>query len=283
MCTSVSHSNSSRVLTAVTEPPTAPPSFPSQVLSAETAIRRLRCVGFTSACTAVEQLGVWSESTRILQLFRKYFPQQFARSTASTSIPIHQDERGYSERELEFFRLVDEHLFPLPEIMFDMERLSSIPIYPQGVDWEDERENMRLSLRAAMALVSDDDGMLWEAWLPLHLRPERGERDWDRLAEMCRNAKGLAKRFPLLLDLVALNTGNLWLDQNWECCCDDYPWEEMAVEYLKKEWRKAQRIFAQLNPLLDHMDKHPRYWLRRLVKLWNSALKSAQSTVPSQA
>jgi hypothetical protein len=118
--------------------------------------------------------------------------------------------------------------------------------------------------------------------LPPHLRPERGERDWDRLAEMCRNAKGLAKRFPLLLDLVALNTGNLWLDQNWECCCDDYPWEEMAVECLKKEWRKAQRIFAQLDPLLDHMDKHPRYWLRRLVKLWNSALKSAQSTVPSQ-
>jgi hypothetical protein len=262
----------------VAESPTATFSFPSPVLSAATAIRRLRCVGFTSACTAVEQLGVWSESTRILRLYRKYFPQPFARSTASTSIPIHQDERGYSERELEFFRLVDEHLFPLPEMMFDMERLSSIPIYPQGVDWEDERENMRLSLRAAMALVSDDDGMLWEAWLPPHLRPERGERDWDRLAEMCRNAKGLAKRFPLLLDLVALNTGNLWLDQNWECYCDDYPWEEMAVEYLKKEWRKAQRIFAQLNPLLDRMDKHPRYWLKRFVNLWNSAIK-----VPAKA
>jgi len=283
MCSHVGYSNSSRVLARVAESPTATFSFPSPVLSAATAIRRLRCVGFTSACTAVEQLGVWAESTRILQLYRQYFPQQFARSTASTSIPIHQDERGYSERELEFFRLVDEHLFPLPEMMFDMERLSSIPIYPQGVDWEDERESMRLSLRAAMALVSEDDGMLWEAWLPSHLRPERGERDWDRLAETCRNAKGLAVRFPLLLDLVALNTSNLWLDQNWECCCDDYPWEEMAVEYLKKEWRKAQRIFAQLNPLLDHMDKHPRYWLRRLVKLWNGALKSAQPTLPSQA
>jgi len=79
----------------------------------------LRGVEFTSACTAVEQLGVWAEATRILHLYRQYFPQQFARSTASTSIPIHHDERGYSERELEFFHLVDEHLFPLPEMMFD--------------------------------------------------------------------------------------------------------------------------------------------------------------------
>ena len=258
-------------------------SVPPQILSAATAIRRLRCVGFTSACTAVEQLAVWGESTRILQLYRKYFPQPFAHSTASTIIPIHHDERGYSERELEFFRLVDEHLFPLPEMMFDMERLSSIPIYPQGVDWEDERENMRLSLRTAMALISEDDGMLWEAWLPPHLRPERGERDWDRFAEMCRDARGLAARFPLLLGLVALNTGNLWLDTNWEYCSEDYSWEETATEFLKKEWRKAQRIFVQLNPLLDQMDKHPRYWLRRLVKLWNSAPKSAQLTSPNQA
>ena len=283
MCANSSHPNSSRVLTAVTDSPTALHAFPSPVLSAATALRRLRFVGFTSACTAVEQLGVWAEATRILQLYRKYFPQQFAHSTASTSIPIHHDERGYSERELEFFHLVDEHLFPLPEMMFDVERLSSIPIYPQGVDWEDEREDMRLCLRVAMALVSDDDGMLWESWLPPHLRPERGERDWDCFAEMCRHAKGLARRFQLLLDLAALSTGNLWLDSNWEFCCDDYPWEEMAVEYLNKEWRKAQRIFAQLNPLLDHMDKHPRYWLRRLVRLWNSALKSNQPTSLSQA
>jgi len=106
-------------VTSLTEPPTALHAFPSQVLSAATALQRLRGVGFTSACTAVEQLGVWAEATRILHLYRQYFPQQFARSTASTSIPIHHDERGYSERELEFFHLVDEHLFPLPEMMFD--------------------------------------------------------------------------------------------------------------------------------------------------------------------
>jgi hypothetical protein len=221
---------------------------------------------------------VWRESSRILHLYRRYFPQQFAHSIASTRIPIQHHEPGYSERELEFFNLVDQRLFPLPEMLFDMERLPSIPIYPQGVDWEDERDNMRLSLRAAMALVSDDDTMLWEAWLPAHLRPEPGERDWDQLAELCRHARGLTVRFPLLLELVALDTGNMWLDTNWECAWEEYPWEETAMEYLRKEWRKAQHIFAQLNPLLDQMDKHPRYWLKRLVMLWNNAIK-----VPSTA
>jgi hypothetical protein len=244
------------------------------IVSAATAIQRLRTIRFIPAREAVAQLAVWQESSRILQLYQRYFPQEFTRSTASTFVPIHNGEPGYSERELEFLRLVDQRLFPLPEMMFDTERLPSIPIYPQGIDWEDERENFRLSLRAAMALVSDDDTMLWEAWLPAHLRPVSGERDWKHFAELCRSAKGLAMRFPLLVELVGLDTGNLWLDCNWDACWEDFPWEETAMEYLRKEWRKARHIFAQLNPLLDQMDKHPRYWLRRLVKLWNSVAKS---------
>jgi hypothetical protein len=273
MCASASLANPTGVLNPIIEPVAPPPPALPPVVSAATAIQRLHSFRIIPAREAVEQLAVWQESSRILLLYRRYFPQSFARSTASTLMPIHHNEHGYSEQELEFFTLVDQHLFPLPEMMFDEERLSSIPIYPQGVDWEDERENMRLSLRVAMALVSDDDTMLWEAWLPQHLRPESGERDWDRFAELCRMAKGLAARFPLLLGLVALDTGNMWLDTTWETSWEEYPWEETAMEYLRKEWRKAQRIFAQLNPLLGQMDKHPRYWLKRLVKLWNSALK----------
>lgn len=273
MCASASDTNPVGILNQ--PPESVEPTFlflPWSV-SAVTVIQRLRTIRLTPAREAVEQLSVWQESSRILALYRRYFPQQFARSTANTHIPIHQNEPGYSDRELEFFNLIDQHLFPLPEMMFDMDRLPSIPLYPQGIDWEDERENMRLSLRAAMALVSDDDAMVWEPWLPKELRPQSGQRDWDRLAELCRTAKGLTARLPLLLEFVSLDTGNVWLDTNWECCWEEYPWEETAVEYLKKEWRKAQRIFEQINPLLDQMDKHPRYWLKRLVMLWNNAIK----------
>ena len=275
MYTRLGSSNPAGILSCLLESQRQTLPSPPQVVSAATAIQRLRTIRFIPAGEAVAQLAVWQESSRILQLYRRYFPQEFAHSTTSTVVPIHHSEPGYSERELEFFRLVDQRLFALPEMMFDMERLPSIPIYPIGIDWEDERENFRLPLRAAMALVADDaaQSVLWEAWLPPHLRPEPGERDWERFEELCRMARGLSVRFPLLLELVTLGTGNIWLDANWECCWENYPWEETAMEYLRKEWRKAQHIFAQLNPLLDQMDKHPRYWLKRLVKLWNSALK----------
>ncbi len=263
------------------EPPAQTLSFPPLIVSAAMAIRRLRCVRFTSASDAVEQLAVWQETSRILQLFRRYFPQEFARSSASTVIPKQGDERGYSERELEFFRLVDQRLFPLPEMMFDMERLPSIPIYPQGVDWEDDSENLPLSLRAAMALISDGDGCSWESWLPKHIRPEAGERDWSRFMRLCRKAKGRATRFPLLIQLAAHDTGNMWLDTSREYSWEEYFWGEQEMEFLIREWRKAERIFAQLNPLLDQMDKHPRYWLRRLVKLWNAAVKVPPEQSPN--
>ena len=252
-------------------------AFPS-IVAASGVIQRLRSCRIQSAREAVGQLAVWQESSRILALYRCYFSQQFSCSMASTQIPIHHREPGYSERELEFFTLVDAHLFPLPDVMFDTERLPSIPIYPQGVDWEEERDTMRLSLRAAMALVTDDDAMVWEPWLPKELRALSGERDWDQFAELCRKAKGLAARFPLLLELVGLDTDNLWLDTTWEMGWAEFPWEETAMDYLRKEWRKAQHLFGQLNPLLDAIDKHPRYWLKRLVKLWNAAIK-----VPAKA
>ena len=274
----LSPANPAGILTPPPQPSTQNPSAFPQVVSAATAVQRLRSIQFISARDAMAHLSVWQESSRILHLYQRYFPRQFACSTASDAIPIQHGDAGYSMLELEFFTLVDQHLFPLPELFFDMERHGCIPLYPQGVDWEDPRDDMRLSLRAAMALVSNDDSMLWEAWLPPHLRPIPSKHDWEHFAELCRNEKGLAARFPLLLDFVGRDTGNTWLDSNWEGYWENYPWEEAAMEYLKEEWRKAQRIFAQLNPLLDRMDKHPRYWLKRLVTLWNRSIKTPVQT-----
>ena len=135
MCARASHANPTGVLTSRTA--TGLPLAPvlPQVVSAAMAIQRLRSIRIIPAREAVGQLAVWQESSRILLLYRRYFPQQFAHSTASTLIPIHQNEPGYSERELEFFTLIDQHLFPLPEVMFDMERLPSIPVYPHIVNF----------------------------------------------------------------------------------------------------------------------------------------------------
>ncbi len=256
-------------------------SLPLGHLSAERAVRRLRSLRLTPARLALDRLNELRESSRLLYLYRKHFPQAFARSTASTVIPGQADEPGHSEREVEFFALVDRHLFPLPEFLFDSGRLPSIPVYPQGVDWEEDRENLRLSLGASMALVSGEEDDLWKTYLPRNLRPENSPRDWEKLQEMCAKTNGLTARFPLLLDLVTHGTGNLWLDTSWEYAWEEIPWEEKAMDHLIEEWRKAQAIWARLDPLLDHIDRHPRYWLRRLVNLWNGAIKGSQPHVHS--
>jgi len=270
MCACASHANPTRILTQVAELPTSTLPVSHPIISTVAAIRKLRCLGFTSARDAVEQLGVWADATRILQLYYRYFPDEFARSTASVTIPRSGGEPGYSEREREFFRLVDEHLFPLCD--YDVERLPSIPVYPKGIDWDDPPETYCLAIRAVMALFVNQD-FPWTNWLPPTLRVETGELDWDRFKRLCQYGKGTVRQFPLLVELVAHDTGNLWLDTSFDCEWEPFAWEEAALNYLTREWQRARDLIAQINRALERMDAHPRYYLARLVRLWNRAVK----------
>jgi hypothetical protein len=271
MCACTSHANPTRILIQATESP--PPSLPVSppTISAVAAIQKLRCLGFTSARDAVAQLGVWADATRILQLYRRYFPDEFARSTASVTIPRTGGEPGYSEREREFLRLVDEHLFPLPDLAFEMERCSCIPLYPKGIDWDDPPETYCLAIRAVMALFVDQD-FPWTNWLPRTLRVETGELDWDKFKHLCQYGNRAVRQFPLLIELVAHDTGNLWLDASFDCDWESFEWEEATMNYLTREWRRARDLIAQINLALERMDAHPRYYLTRLVRLWNRAI-----------
>ncbi len=257
---------------------TYPPPKGSPSLSATTAITHLKRVRFLSAQVAIQRLATLSDTGRILWLYRRYFPREYTRSTASAHIPMSPDgECGYSEREGEFLRLIDQHLFPLPDLFCDDNRFDMIPIYPQGVDWDDDPEYLRLSLRAGLELVEGEFSSIWAEWLPKDLRPQAGQLDWNMFTRRCRRNKGLPKRLPLLIELVSHNTDNLWLDVCWESGVQDFAWKEEDIEWLKKEWRAAQRFYKRLDPLLDRMDRHPRFWLTRLVKLWNACLQTASA------
>jgi hypothetical protein len=97
------------------------------------ARRHLVSVGQACRC-----LSDALDSVRILSLYKQCFPRQYARS--SSPLLIAGDER-YMEREYEFFRLVNQHLFPLPdEVMDDWpdnQRDEYIPLTPMGIDWYD--------------------------------------------------------------------------------------------------------------------------------------------------
>ncbi len=170
--------------------------------------------------------------------------------------------------------LVDRHLFPLPDFFFEDARFSVIPIYPQGVDYEEDPEFIELPIRAAMTLFRDEPSPDWEEWLPPRLQPRLGALDWRKFERRCRKAGGLKARLPLLLQFVSHNTGNLWFDADWEWDIQDFSWREEDIRYLVKEWRRAQRFMERLDELIERMEQHRRYWLAQLVRLWNACIKT---------
>ncbi len=251
------------------------PSGASPPLSAADVLEHLKCIRFLSSEEAIRRLATMAVTGRILWLYRKCFPREYSRSTASTAIPVSRDgESGYSAKEQEFMQLVDRHLFPLPDFFFEDARFDGVPIYPQGADWEEESENIRLPIRAAMMLFMEDSSPDWQEWLPPGLRPRLGALNWHRFEQRCRKAGGLKRSLPLLVRFVSHNTGNLWLDADQDCEIQDFAWKVEDIRYLTKEWRQAQRFMQKLDRLVERMEKHPRYWLALLIRLWNACIKT---------
>ena len=251
-----------------------------QPASATTALAQLKGIRFLSAQDAIEQLANLANTGQILWLYRKHFPRDYSRSTASAEIPLSRDgETGYSAKEQEFMTLVDRHLFPLPDFFFDDARFNVIPIYPQGVDYEEDPEYLKLAIRAAMTLFLDEPSPDWQEWLPPELQPQLGALDWRKFERRCRKAGGMKARLPLLIQFVSHNTDNLWFDADQEVEIQDFAWNEEDIRYLAKEWRKAQRFMQKLDPLLNRMETHPRYWLAQLVRLWNACVKTERITM----
>src|SRR5512135_1794788 len=95
------------------------------------ARQRMPSVRYACRCLSDALDGVC-----ILSLYKHCFPRQYARS--SSPVLIGGDER-YTQRELEFFRLVNQHLFPMSDDVLedwpDNGRDEYIPIVPMGMDW----------------------------------------------------------------------------------------------------------------------------------------------------
>ncbi len=78
----------------------------------------------------------------------------------------------------------------------------------------------------------------------------------------------------MLLDWVTQSTGHFWLDITWQTCWEEFPWNDESIKLLTKEWNKSRKFLKRLYPLLDRIDQHPRYWIPRLIRLWNRAGKA---------
>jgi hypothetical protein len=109
---------------------------------------------------AVEFLRLAHDSHFLLQLYREFFPRQWAASTAPLFAPA-RETPVYTAREVEFFGLVDDQITPLWLdwlLEGEEERCPYIPVRPlQDYDWfydETDFADLPTGYQLALALNS---------------------------------------------------------------------------------------------------------------------------------
>ena len=195
-------------------------------------------------------------SVWVFRLYKQFFPREYKRSQAPLLIE-HVD--SFNTRELEFFRLVNERLFPILEDVLDewgqdSERDSTIPFTPMGLDWMDSLYEWTLPVQVfALMMMGDSlDGDQLAAIGPgtPQLTAFDGRLyaiDWRRFTRLCRQAGGLMELVPTALDVVGHGTGNLWLDVTYETldAVEVREWTPENVKYLARQWRKAKKLMEK--------------------------------------
>ncbi len=258
-------------------------------ISADGAIAWLQRQHLPSVREAVDRL--WSCAfyrLRIYALYYQYFPRQYARSPAPAILTA---DNVPTKREAEFFRLVNDHLFPLPGELWEEAFMEEgvypyIPLTPMGIDWSENLEDWPLPVQVFASLFMWDGGHGgpdWDELLgktgPEIPRPTSFARDrvlnWKKFTCLCRRAGGLMAYVPPAMDVVAHDTGNLWLDISYEDAVDHYTWDRQDIDALTVEWQAAQAIMDKADRALEWLERDPRE-LGRVVSFWNRCMEVRQ-------
>ena len=222
------------------------------------------------------------ESVAVLRLYQTLFPDDYARSEASSQLP---DADYNSEREREFLRLVNQRCFPVDEDLLEAwgeERCQWIPFWPTGPEWMGDADlaDAPLAIRTFCAMMCNDelDNETLERIGPrtpqLKVVDHRRQTlDWKRFRRFCREAGGMLKHVPTAISVVTNDTGNLWIDVTSEAvdAVGPFEWNLETIQALSDEWRAAEKLTARMNRVLDWLEQDP--WpLARIIRLWNRSI-----------
>ena len=97
--------------------------------------------------------------------------------------------------------------------------------------------------------------------------------DFKKLRRMCFQAKKPLCYLPLTLRLLDLNTRNIWLDEEggWlqGRSGTTLDWSKENVNYLHREYLKAQRILDAAGSLIDWLETDLNTNFQSVLRLWN--------------
>ena len=277
----------------------------SKITTVEQAVDLLhQCLDLSLIGNAVEYLKQRELRYQLLFLYSYFFPQQYAKSNALVYSCLEEDNSllRYTKREIEFLQLVDKNLFPLNYLDYLLEdetyfaEPESILVTPLGMgqleDYEMSYYDLALgdkillpmsmigrqNLENQQLYLGEDCYRDWfEAELSFSLTISEiahpNSIDFKKLRHMCFQAKKPLCYLPLTLRLLDLNTRNIWLDEEggWLQGAEGTTinWSKDNVNYLHREYLKAQRILDAAGSLINWLETDLNTNFQHILKIWN--------------
>lgn len=221
------------------------------------------------------------ERERLYALYRKLFPKEWRKSSASFK---RTDFNEYhTEREMEFIELVSRQFFPL-DTWLDWSdfRFDHIPIEPVNMDlccgefeWEEFRPCLRFAVAAFLwrghGIYDMDWGEILSGFnVEIEDLPPI-ERDAPPYAELNKNREEpKIKRFLHLIEFIYHDTGNPFIDTT---CCQPvelFEWTIEDLEKLKADYSGVAEYFASMDSIDASIERNARATFKELIALWNT-------------
>ncbi len=225
-------------------------------------------------------LKSWAERLEIArvvsELYRDLFPHEYATSQTPAYSTL---------REQEFYKLVDEHVFPLMLEHFDEYKnepnfyLPFIPVRGiQEHDWVQgccEFEDLQTIFQLALVLSGRSEPEHWNA-LGLAKRPDpivgADPNKWDVFVAMCAKMEGTPLlNFTLTFYLLNYNTQCVWLDLPPFAGYIAFEWSREEFGKLIIEKQRADEINHKLAELNAWLDEDRLVRIRCIAELWEMA------------
>ncbi len=281
-----------------------------KITTVEQAVDLLhQCIEISTLSNAVKYLEQRELRYQLLSLYSHFFPLHYAQSKASVypGLDEEDDLLCYTEREIEFLKLVHRDLFPLHYLDYLLEEQvyfiepHSILVTPLGMGQLEDYEMSYCDLALGdkillpMSTIGRENLENWQnhlgedcysEWFDAELSspPTRAEIahphsvDFKKLRYMCFQAKKPLCYLPLTLRLLDLNTRNIWLDEEggWSQGTGGTTlhWSKENVNYLHREYLKAQRILDAAGSLINWLETDLNTNFQHILKIWNQCSQS---------
>jgi hypothetical protein len=236
---------------------------------------------------ALAYLDAIGQPLRLLALYKHFFPAEFG---ASKGAPFPVGSQVYSDKELEFFRLIDSQLFPLAYWFIDQteddieERDIFIPVWPEMlIDPEKAwigrlRQGWQLLFITAGMFRDGDLGSVDEEFGRLIERaaslPELTATRFQNIIAAFEGLEGPLRHVPMACRVIDQSTDCVWLDAFPDQAYGPTIQQEWSIEgvvWLRDEYETRQEITANVDSLLDWLEAGHENRVR-LLEIWESAL-----------